>query len=63
MNDIFMSRVYARENHQNLVFTHVPSQRPFTCATRYFGESELHHISDVGKVLAMPQAPSLLRVD
>jgi len=62
MNDILLSSVCACEDHQIFVFTHVPSQHPFTCATRYFGEWELHHISDVGKMLAMPQAPSFLRV-
>jgi len=62
MNDILLSNVCACENHQNLVFTHVPSQHPFTCATRYFGEWELHRLNDVGKVLAIPQAPSLLKV-
>ncbi len=62
MNHILLSNVYACENHQNLVFTHVPSQHPFTCGTKYFDESKLHRISDVGKVLVMPQIPSLLKV-
>jgi hypothetical protein len=62
MNDIILSSVCACENHQKLVVKHVLSQRPFTCATRYFCEWEFHYISDVGKVLVMPQAPSLLKV-
>jgi hypothetical protein len=57
MNDILLRNVYACENDHNLMFTHVPLQCPFTCATRYFGEWEFHHISDVGKAL-VPYAPS-----
>jgi hypothetical protein len=57
MNDILLINVYACENDHNLVFTHVPSQCPFACATKYFGEWEFHRISDVGKALA-PYAPS-----
>ncbi len=52
MNDIFLKIVYACENDHNLVFTHVPLQCSFTCATKYFGEWEFHHISDIGKALA-----------
>jgi hypothetical protein len=36
MNDILLNNVCACENHHNLVFTHVPSQCPLTCATRYW---------------------------
>jgi len=57
MNDIFLSNVYACENEHNLVFTHVPSQCPFICATRYFGEWHFHFINDVGKTL-ISYAPS-----
>ncbi len=52
MNDILLRNVYACENDHNLVFTHVPLQCPFTCATKYFDEWEFHHMSDIGKVLA-----------
>ncbi len=55
--DTLMCFCLTCENQHNLVFTHVPSQHPFTCVTRYFSEWELHHINDVGKVLA-PYVPS-----
>ncbi len=57
MNDILWNNVCACKNHHNLMFAHVPLQHPFTCAKRYFGEWEFHHINDVGKVLA-PYVPS-----
>jgi len=57
MNDIFLNNVCACENCHNFVFTHIPSQCAFTCATRYFGELKFHHINDVGKVLVL-YAPS-----
>jgi hypothetical protein len=57
MNDILLRNVCACENDHNLVFTHVPSQCPFTHATKYFGEWEFHRINNIGKALA-PYAPS-----
>jgi hypothetical protein len=56
MNDIFLRNVYGCEDDHNLVFTHVPLQCPFTCATKYFGEWEFHRVNNIGKVLA-PYAP------
>jgi hypothetical protein len=50
MNDILLSNVNACENDHNMVFTHVPLQCPFTCATRYFGEWEFHYINDIGSI-------------
>jgi hypothetical protein len=57
MNDILLKNVYACENDHNLVFTHVPSQCPFTCATKYFDECEFHRINNIGKALT-PYVPS-----
>jgi hypothetical protein len=57
MNDILLRNVYACENDHNLVFTHVPSQCPFTCVTKHFGEWEFHYVNNIGKALA-PYAPS-----
>jgi hypothetical protein len=57
MNGILLRNVSACENDHNLVFTHVPSQCPFTCATKYFREWEFHHINNIGKALAL-YAPS-----
>ncbi len=57
INDILLKNVCACENDHNLVFTHVPSQCPFTCATKYFDEWEFHRVNNIGKVLA-PYAPS-----
>jgi hypothetical protein len=57
MNDILLKNVCACDNEHNLMFTHVRSQCPFTCATKYFGEWEFHRISDIGKALAS-YAPS-----
>jgi len=57
MNDILLRNVCACENDHNLVFTHVPSQCPFTCATKYFGEWEFQCVNNIGKALA-PYAPT-----
>ncbi len=57
MNDIFLRNVCACENDHNLVCTHVPSQCPFTCATKYLSEWEFHHANNIGKTLAL-YAPS-----
>ncbi len=57
MNDILLRNVCACENDHNLVFTHVPSQCPFTYATKYFDECEFHRVNNIGKVLAL-YAPS-----
>ncbi len=57
MNDILLKNVCACENDHNLVFTHVPSQCPFTCATKYFNEWEFHHVNNIWKALA-PYTPS-----
>ncbi len=59
MNDILLRNVYACENDHNLVFTHVPLQYPFTCATKYFGEWEFHHINNIGKALALYDSSSI----
>jgi hypothetical protein len=55
--DILLKIVCACENDHNLVFTHVPSQCPFTCATKYFSEWEFHRVNNIGKALAS-YAPS-----
>jgi len=52
-DNILLRNVYAYENDHNLVFTHVPLQCPFTCATRYFSEWEFHYINDIGKALVL----------
>jgi hypothetical protein len=52
MNDILLKNVCAYENDHNLVFTHVPSQCPFTNATKYFDEWEFHRINNIGMALA-----------
>jgi len=52
MNDILLINVCACANDHNLVFTHVPSQCPFTCVTKYFGEWEFHRVNNIGKALA-----------
>jgi hypothetical protein len=57
MTDNLLKNVYACENEHNLLFTHVFSQCPFTCAIKYFGEWEIFHINNIGKVLAL-YAPS-----
>jgi hypothetical protein len=57
MNDILLRNVCACENDHNLVFTHVPSQCPFTGATKYLGEWEFHRVNNIGKALAL-YAPS-----
>jgi hypothetical protein len=62
MNDIFLKNVYACENDHNLVFAHVPSQCPFTCATKYFGESKFHHVNNIRKALAS-YAPSFITIN
>jgi hypothetical protein len=57
MNDILLRNACACENDHNLVFIHVPSQCPFTCATKYFIEWEFHRVNKIGKALVM-YAPS-----
>jgi len=60
MNDILLKNVCACENDHNLVFTHVPSQCPFTCATKYLSEWEFHHVNNIGKVLALYTPSSII---
>ncbi len=63
MNDILLRNICACENDHNLVYTHVPLQCPFTCATIYFSQWEFHCVNNIGKVLApYAQTPSLLKV-
>jgi hypothetical protein len=60
MNDILLRNVCACENDHNLVFTHVPSQCPFTCVTKYFDEWEFHRVNNIGKALASYASSSII---
>ncbi len=59
MNDILLRNVCTYENDHNMVFTHVPSQCPFTCVKKYLCEWEFHRVNDIGKAL-VPYAPSFI---